>query len=318
VSGYRANFGSIELTTSLPPLNALKVFEAVARCGTVRGAADELNVVHGAISQQIKALEEHLGLSLFARKGRRLFLTKKGQRFADAVRAALGIIERAAAELRPTGGRAAFRLGVRPEFAAFWLMPRLPSFNGGFDLDIVTVPTSPVFFEDNALDALIAGSDYQPRPELVATEFMEDGFGPVAAPAIAAALESAPALLARAVAISARPSPELWDNWFHESGVAPVRFRRRIEFDTLMLCLRAAAAGLGVAMAPRATAEAAILAGELVAPFGFILRRRGYRFCCRTVDVDTPPFRAVRAWLEELGRYRFPNEGQSSPNRSRR
>ena len=267
------------MSANLPPLNALRAFEAVARCGTVRGAADELHVVHGAISQQIKALEEHLGLSLFVRKGRRLFLTKNGQRFAEAVRAALGVIERAVAELRPTSGRRAFRLGVRPEFAALWLMPRLPSFAADFDLDVVTVPMSPVFFEDTNLDAVIAGSDYEPRPELAATEFMEDGFGPVAAPDVAAALGvgEEPAALARAVAISARPSPDLWDNWFHESGVTPVRFRRRIELDSLMLCLRAAAAGLGVAMAPRATAEADILSGHLVAPYGFILRRIGYR-----------------------------------------
>jgi DNA-binding transcriptional LysR family regulator len=158
-------------------------------------------------------------------------------------------------------------------------MPRLPSFAADFDLDVVTVPMSPVFFEDTNLDAVIAGSDYEPRPELAATEFMEDGFGPVAAPDVAAALGvgEEPAALARAVAISARPSPDLWDNWFHESGVTPVRFRRRIELDSLMLCLRAAAAGLGVAMAPRATAEADILSGHLVAPYGFILRRIGYR-----------------------------------------
>src|SRR5262245_38145239 len=106
----------------LPSLNALRAFEAVARTGSVRAAAIELNVVHGAVSQQIKALEEQIGAALFERKGRRLSLTDHGKRYADALNSAFSIIERAGHELTPHPSKP-FRLGIPESMAAYWLIP---------------------------------------------------------------------------------------------------------------------------------------------------------------------------------------------------
>ena len=104
---------------------ALKAFEATVRLRSVRAAAQELHVVHGAVSQQIRSLEEMLGMELFERKGRRLLLTQHGQRYSDAINVAFGVIERAGDEMRPAGSARVFRLGMRSAFAAYWFLPRL-------------------------------------------------------------------------------------------------------------------------------------------------------------------------------------------------
>ncbi|WP_445680504.1 LysR substrate-binding domain-containing protein [Radicibacter daui] len=293
------------MTTDLPPLTALRAFEAVARRGTIQAAADELHVVRGAIGQQLRLLEQHLGISLFTRQGRRLVLSEAGERFAGAVSAAFAVISRAAQEVAPTGGRRRFRLGATDSWAALWLIPRLPAFLAmapGFDLDIVPVAV-PRNLEDTDLDGVIVGGEYEPRPEIAGFRFLKDEFGPVATPAVLAGLDLAqgPEGLRGATALAARTPRGLWTAWFHESGTRPVRFARRLEFEGMTLALSAARAGLGIVMAPRALIGQELATGLLAAPFGFIERPGGYHFCCRAGDQNLPAFRQVRQWLEEAG-----------------
>src|SRR4029079_18771118 len=108
----------------LPPLSALRPFEAAARLESFSQAAAELHLTHGAVSHQVRALEEHLGAPLFARHGKRVALTAAGRTFAARLRGALDEIARAADALR---ARREDRLtvSVLPSFASRWLMPRL-------------------------------------------------------------------------------------------------------------------------------------------------------------------------------------------------
>lgn len=297
------------MTTRLPPLNALRAFEAVARCGSLTAAAEELNVVRGAVSQQIRILEEHLGVPLFERRGRQLLTTPAGKRFAEAVSAAFATIGRAAGELLPGEARQRLRLGVAAPFAACWLIPRLPRFAARaerFELDLVTIPMGQNLDADMDLDALIVGSEYRPNPEIAGTAFLADEFGPVAHPDIVDGeqLTEGPAALGRCTALSARAVPWLWDAWFHESGHDSVRFRRQLAFDDLLLVLGAARAGLGVMLAPKPLVEADLASGALVAPFGFVTRNAGYHFCCRSRDQAKARFRATLDWLVDEGRQR--------------
>src|SRR4051812_33675027 len=112
----------------LPPLSTLRPFEAAARLESFSRAADELHLTHGAISRQVRALEDHVGTQLFSRHGKRVLLTQTGRVFAERVRAALHDIQLAAEAVSPVRRDNRLTVSVLPSFASRWLMPRLIRF----------------------------------------------------------------------------------------------------------------------------------------------------------------------------------------------
>jgi DNA-binding transcriptional LysR family regulator len=281
----------------LPPLNALRAFDALARGGSLRAAAADLGVVPGAVRQQLTNLEDHFGVPLFNREEGRVSLNATASRLADAVGVAFAIIMRAATEVSSRDHKPRLRLGVPMPMATAWFVPRLPRIQAdikSLEIEVVPVPVSITLSESPDIDAMIAGGEYRPLPDIAATQFMGDEFGPVAS---REATATGTAGLDTATAIIAGDVGYLWDDWFRESGMAPVRFQKRREFGDLVLAISAAKAGLGFTIAPRASIETELASGELVAPFGFIARPAGYRLCCRASDRDRKPVAALRAWL---------------------
>ena len=123
----------------LPPMQALRAFEAAARELSLTRAANSLNLTHGAISHQIKALESDLGVRLVARAGRGIRLTDEGERFAQRVRGALTELSDAVRELADRSNPRQLRISVTPSFAARWLLPRMARFAAAhpdIDLDV--------------------------------------------------------------------------------------------------------------------------------------------------------------------------------------
>jgi LysR family glycine cleavage system transcriptional activator len=286
----------------LPPLNAVRAFEAVCRHGSILKAAEELNVVRGAVRQQIDTLENHFGRKLFLRDGRRLVPTLQASAFAAAASAAFDILQRAASELEGVvPGR--IRLGVPSAFAVWWLMPRAADMQAclGDTVDIVPMTVVEPLQMHPELDAVIMGGEYRPAAGITALRFMEDEFGPVATPSLAATLSSDPAAMGALTMLVSRNVPKLWDEWFAESGTPPVVFSRAQEFEDLLLALAAARSGLGIALAPRASIEDDLQRGHLVAPYGFICRPSGYSLCCRTPDAKRSAFAAFASWLLRCG-----------------
>lgn len=266
-------------------------------------AAAELGVVRGAVRLQIAALENHFGEKLFRREGRRLVPTAKAQAFAEAATAALELLRHAATELQ-TGGAGRLRLGVPSAFGIWWLMPRVADLQkalGDAEVDIVPMSVVESLAMRPEFDAVIMGGEYRPSPGIKAVRFMDDEFGPVASPHVAAALGVYPQNMARATGLVSRSVPKLWEEWFAESGTPPVTFQRVQEFEDLLLALGAARSGLGVALAPRASIEDDLARNILVAPFGFIGRPAGYSLCCRTSDAGKQRFVALRDWLISAG-----------------
>lgn len=209
----------------LPPLNAIRAFEAVCRHGSILKAAEELNVVRGAVRQQIDTLENHFGRKLFLRDGRRLVPTLQASAFAAAASAAFDILQRAASELEgAVPGR--MRLGVPSAFAVWWLMPRAADMQAclGDTVDIVPMTVVEPLQMHPELDAVIMGGEYRPAAGITALRFMEDEFGPVATPSLAATLSSDPAAMGALTMLVSRNVPKLWDEWFAESGTPPVVF----------------------------------------------------------------------------------------------
>ncbi|MEH7879878.1 LysR substrate-binding domain-containing protein [Rhizobium laguerreae] len=286
----------------LPPLNAIRAFDAVCRHGSILKAAEELNVVRGAVRQQIDTLENHFGRKLFTRDGRRLVPTLQASAFATAASAAFDILQRAASELEGAVPNR-IRLGVPSAFAVWWLMPRAADMQAslGDTVDIVPMTVVEPLQMHPELDAVIMGGEYRPAAGITALRFMADEFGPVATPSLAATLSSDPAAMGALTMLVSRSVPKLWDEWFAESGTPPVVFSRAQEFEDLLLALGAARSGLGVALAPRASIEDDLKRGHLVAPYGFISRPSGYSLCCRTPDAKRPAFAALSGWLLRCG-----------------
>ncbi|RDJ15487.1 LysR substrate-binding domain-containing protein [Rhizobium grahamii] len=291
------------VTMRLPPLKAVRAFEAVCRHGSILGAATELGVVRGAVRQQISILENYFGEKLFERDGRKLAATTKAAQFAEASNAALATLERAAADFVGAGHRR-MRLGVPSAFAIWWLMPRLANMQaalGVVDVDIVPMSVVEPLVLHPELDAVIMGAEYRPAIGVTAVKFMEDEFGPVATPDLADRIARDPRLIAEVTALFSRTAPTLWQEWFAESGTQAVTFRRKQEFEDLLLAIGAARSGIGVVLAPRAAIEDDLQRKVLAAPYGFVRRSAGYSLSCRDADTKKPAFSALRDWLVRLG-----------------
>ncbi|KQY27772.1 LysR family transcriptional regulator [Caulobacter sp. Root1455] len=257
---------------SLPPLNALRAFEAFGRRGRMTLAADELCVTHGAISRQIRQLEDHLGVALTEGPRNRLTLTETGLTLAQALTQALDQIE--AALPRSAGaGDGTLVVSCLPTFAMKWLIPRLPDFVAAHpEIQARIVESNgPFDFRADGVDLAIRMRlpHAPPSPDADVTPFLKHYVGPVASPDLAAQVDDLDSL-ARLPRLHTRTFLESWAEWEAAAGVAlsPATVNR--EFDHYFYMLEAAAAGLGVALSPYAFVEKDLAAGRLVAPLGLV------------------------------------------------
>lgn len=262
------------MTRELPSLNALRAFEATARSGSVSQAAAQLNVTHGAISRQIKVLEQELGTSLFVKEGRGLKLTDAGSRLRDAAGDAFDRLRDACAELSQSASDAPFVLGCSGSLLARWFIPRLGRLNadlpdlrlhlsaGEGDLD----PRRP------GLDALLMFAEPPWPADMEVFELASERIGPVLSPRFSRfqALEHAPAsaLLGESLLHTAS-RPQAWPSWARHNGIDPQQLRYGQGFEHLYYLLEAAMAGLGIAIAPQPLVADDLRAGRLIAPWGF-------------------------------------------------
>ncbi|MEG5265103.1 LysR family transcriptional regulator [Pseudomonas sp. JDS28PS106] len=295
------------MTRKLPSLNALRAFEATARTGSVSQAAEQLNVTHGAISRQIKVLEQELGISLFSKDGRGLKLTDAGSRLRDATGDAFDRLRDACAELSQSASDAPFVLGCSGSLLARWFIPRLGRLNadlpdlrlhlsaGEGDLD----PRRP------GLDALLMFAEPPWPADMEVFELAGERIGPVLSPRFAQfeALEHAPAsaLLAQPLLHTAS-RPQAWPSWARHNGIDPRQLRFGQGFEHLYYLLEAAMAGLGIAIAPEPLVADDLRAGRLVAPWGFSETPARLALWIPRRAVDNRA-RQLARWLKtELGR----------------
>ncbi|ATR81108.1 MULTISPECIES: LysR family transcriptional regulator [Pseudomonas] len=258
----------------LPPLNALRAFEATARLNSVSQAAEQLHVTHGAVSRQLKVLEEHLGVSLFVKDGRGIKLTDAGVRLRDASSDAFERLRAVCAELSRDSAEAPFVLGCSGSLLARWFIPRLGRLKadlpelrlhlsaGEGDLD----PRRP------GLDALLVFAEPPWPADMQVHVLAEERIGPVLSPHCSgfARLQQAPAsaLLGEAL-LQTTSRPQAWPSWARQQGLDPQALRYGQDFEHLYYLLEAAVAGLGVAIAPQPLVADDLRAGRLAAPWGF-------------------------------------------------
>ncbi|BCY03145.1 LysR family transcriptional regulator [Stutzerimonas stutzeri] len=266
------------MARDLPPLNALRAFEAAARLGSLSEAARELHVTHGAISRQVKQLEEQLGVGLFVKEGRGVKLTDAGARLRDAASEAFERLRSTCAELQRQTAEAPFVLGCPGSLLARWFIPRLDRLNR--DLPELRLQLSA---SEGELDPRKPGLDatlwYAEPPwpaDMQVFELAAERIGPVLSPyhPRCADLRGAPpsAVLDETLLHTAS-RPQAWPNWARQQGLDPARLRLGQSFEHLYFLLEAALAGLGVAIAPQQLVADDLRQRRLLAPWGFVETR---------------------------------------------
>jgi len=283
----------------LPSTPMLLAFDMAARTGSFTGAARELNLTQGAVSKQVLALEDLLGVELFRREPHALALTDAGAAYLKDIRRALDLI--LAASLRavsdPHGGT--LHLAVLPTFGTRWLMPRLPRFleeHPGVTVHFAT-KLSPFDFRTEHLDAAIHfGIANWPGAE--STYLMGEEIVPLASPGFLKTHQlREPADLARCPLLHITSRPDAWPQWFHAQGVE-MHDAEGMYFEQFLPAAQAAAAGLGAVLLPRFLVGGELEREELVPIFERPLRsERGYHLVVPRETRDYPPVVAFRDWL---------------------
>ena len=258
------------MSNRLPPLNALRVFEAAARHLSFTRAAAELFVTQAAVSHQIKSLEEFLGMPLFWRRNRALFLTEAGQQYLPVVREALERIQRGTEDLRQQSLPGTLAITVLPSFAARWLVPRLGSFIESHpDIDVKIVPSNQlVDFYRDGVDVGVRFGQGQ-WPGLCAHRLMGDRMIAVCAPGLLARGKPLrePADLRHFTLLQDADELEHFPDWLAMAGVAGLDTRRGLFFNDASLVIQAALGGQGVGLVREVLVVEDLRAGRLVQPF---------------------------------------------------
>jgi len=263
------------MSQDLPPLNALRAFEAAARLNSISQAANELHVTHGAVSRQVRALEEHLGVVLFNKEGRGLKLTDSGIRLRDVSAELFNRLRSTCAELQQGQADAPFVLACPGSLLARWFIPRLDRLNR--ELPELRLQLSA---SEGELDPRRSGVDATlwfaepPWPaDMQVYELTMERIGPVLSPRYAhfAELHQAPAaaLLGEPL-LHTSSRPQAWPSWASSNALDAGALKLGQGFEHLYYLLEAAAAGLGVAIAPQQLVADDLAAGRLVAPWGFV------------------------------------------------
>jgi len=304
----------------LPPLNALRVFDAAARHLSFKEAAAELHITQAAVSHQVKSLEEYLGVKLFRRSARGVQLTDAARACLPKLREGFDALAAAVETIRERGEEAELVITAPPVFTARWLMPRLAEFSKREPKIELHVFASSKMVDAGALDSTALVGDLDLRMESSAVQIhLGAGNYPghradwlfgvaivaVASPDLEPGLKAPEELrnhtLLHDEAMEIVAGGNAWRKWLDAAGVADrVEADRGPHFSSNILSLEAASQKLGVALALRPLVNADIASGRLAAPFDIEVNPgSAYYLVCPEVIADRPAVAAFRKWLLE-------------------
>jgi LysR family transcriptional regulator, glycine cleavage system transcriptional activator len=295
----------------LPPLNALRAFEAAARHLSLTKAAQELNVTAGALSHQIRGLEDLLGLKLFERRVRSIALTPAGKQLYPGLQTGFIQIRDAVASMSRDGDASVLVISTPPGFTSKWLAPRLYRFSMAYpEIDArVSSSLSNANFTTDGVDVAVRNLpiDAMAEPELKVEKLLELSFvavcsprliethGPFTAPE---SLKGVP--LVHDDSLSNRAELPTWADWFKAAGVDDVDVSRGLRFNSADHALDATVEGAGVLLAHDVLAYDELRTGRLAIPFELTLRSgRAYYFVCPKRRQDFPNVRAFHNWIKQ-------------------
>ena len=288
------------MASRLPPLNALRAFEASARHLSFTRAAEELFVTQAAISHQIKSLEEHLAIKLFMRKNRSLLLTEEGQSYYLDIKDIFTALHEATEKLLARGAKGAITVSLQPSFAIQWLVPRLNAFNllhPEIDVRIKAVDQA-----DNSLTEDVDIAIYYGRgrwTNVMAEKLHTEYLIPVCSPLLMNGKK--PLFTVNDLTqhmLLHDTSRRDWKRWFKEVGVKGVNVNHGPIFSHSSMVLQAAIHGQGIALANSVLAKPDIDAGRLVCPFNDVLvSKNAYYIVSREHQTDLGKIAAFREWM---------------------
>jgi LysR family glycine cleavage system transcriptional activator len=284
----------------LPPLNALKAFEAAARHESFTRAAAELCVTQGAVSHQVKALEEVLGLKLFNRERQRLITTEAGRDYLAVVRDALDRIALGTESLKQRQSSGVLTVSTSPDFAAKWLVHRLGKFaESRPEIDLrVSATLYHVDFAREEVDMAVRHGEGN-WPGLDVTRLTVEELFAVCSPKLLTGRKRIRSLadLARFPLLHL-DNREDWSEWLEMAGVTGATLHHGPVLNRASMVIDAAVDGQGVALARTTLAAWDILNGRLVRPFPEALRlKKTYWIVCPKATASLPKIKTFREWL---------------------
>ena len=266
------------MSYALPPLNALRAFEAAARHGNFARAALELNVTPGALSHQIRGLEALLGIGLFERQARGVALTAHGRMLYPGLLSAFGLIRDAVDVLRASTRNGVLVVSAPPGFTSKWLAPRLYRFAQAHPEIELRIASSAAYanFATDGVDVAIRNvPDRQaPDPALDCEKLIDDVMVVVCSPKLIARFgrsggrrDLGKTPLIHDDQLLGRPEVPTWADWFRASGVATVDLRRGLRFSSAEHAIEAAVQGAGLLLTHAVLAHDELASGRLAMPF---------------------------------------------------
>lgn len=293
---FAAHIGT---ANDLPPLSALLAFEAVARIGSMRGAAADVGVSHTVISRHMKNLEKWLGVKVLVSSARGIELTHEGKIYSQKLKTAFFLIAEATAGLRSEPAGKFLRIWCVSGLATYWLTPRLHALQSILpDTEIILRPyeRAPGFNQVTA-DVIIGYTGPQNVPS-GATTLATPRMFPVASPKWLSQQEDLDIHTLAQATLLHEEDRQRWSHWLDQAGLANLAPNGMILWDA-SLCMDAAVAGQGVALASTLTAQPLILQGKLLELFDTDIKLGSYYFQASPRQARTATAQKFLAWLQD-------------------
>jgi LysR family transcriptional regulator, glycine cleavage system transcriptional activator len=289
----------------LPPLKSIRVFEASARHLSFTKAAEELYVTQAAVSHQIKALEEFLGLKLFRRRNRSLLLTEEGQSYFLDIKDILFALQESTDRLLSRSEKGTLTISLPPSFAIQWLVPRLADFNRqepDIDVRIKAVDKDEGSLVDDVDVAIYYGKGNW--PDLRADKLYQEFLVPLCSPALMSRGKPLNKLEdLRVHTLLHDSSRKDWKLFFKENQVDHIHVNQGPIFSHSTMVLQAAALGQGIALGNNVLAQPELDAGRLVAPFDKVLMtQQAFFLVCHDNQADVGRIARFRQWMLALAK----------------
>lgn len=287
----------------LPPLNAVRAFEAAARRVSFTRAAEELHVTHGAVSRQVALLEDWFGAQLFRRAPSQISLTEPGERFYREAAAILDRLALAAMDVKQAQAGTALGVNAPPTFVMRWLIGRISAFQRRRpDVELrLTTSIAPVGPNETGFDVAIRGGDADVHG-WTAVPFMTEFIAPVAHADVAERLTS-PADLRKTTLVTYLTEPYDWGRWYGLAGLEMASDQETLRFEQMFFALQAVQERIGVGLFPLFLVVDQLAEGSMRLPFGPLgLQARRYCAMIRDDRRSDSGARDFCAWLGEVGR----------------
>ncbi|QXI37140.1 LysR substrate-binding domain-containing protein [Pseudomonas xantholysinigenes] len=284
-----------------PSMSLLLAFEAAARHESYTRAAAELSLTQSAVSRQVQALEQQLGLTLFRREGRQVQLTDVGRLYQRELSEALGRIRSATLQaLAYQSGVGTLRLATLPTFGSKWLLPRLHAFYAAHPGMLVHIHSriEAINFDTSEIDAAIGVASHD-LPGLICHRLHAEELVVILPPQARDDAPWTPARISAEVLLNVANNPHAWGEWFSHHALPHRAMRLGPSFELTSHLIQAVRAGIGIGLVPRILVTDELASGELFSPGAPFASQRSYYLIYPPRNEALPSLRAFRGWLLE-------------------